>query len=115
MPALLKRAHDRGATFRLHRHHPRAFGTDPPQCFQFFECLPHADQTGPAAGGIDDDIRKSPAELLKELKSHRLLPLDPIRLLQGGEVHPSLVRRPLAHQAGAVGDEAPNRVDPRAQ
>jgi hypothetical protein len=45
--------------------------------------LPHADQSGAAAGGINHGIRQVAAHLLVDLVSHGLLALDAIRFAQG--------------------------------
>ncbi len=52
------------------------------------ECLPHADQAGAPSGGIKDDVGQAPLELLRDLDSHGLLPLEPIGLSQGAKVKP---------------------------
>ena len=51
-----KRFYDRGAAFGLDCHHPRALAVNPADCFEFFESLPHADQTGTAAGRIKNHV-----------------------------------------------------------
>ena len=57
--------------------------------FQLLEGLPHADHAGAAAGGIDDPVGERPVELFAELVGHRLLALDPIRLLQRRDIVPA--------------------------
>src|SRR4029077_13086611 len=79
--ARLVGAHDGRAARRLHCHHARALGPDEADRLELGECLPHADEPGSAAGGIEDHVRQLPAELLGKLEAHRLLALDPIRLL----------------------------------
>ena len=75
---------DRRTAFGLHCKHLRALRADPAECLELVECLPHADQTGASARGVEDRVRKLEGELLGEFEPHRLLALDPIGLLQGG-------------------------------
>ena len=62
---------------------------EPAERLQLVERLPHADQAGAAAGRVEDHVGQPPAELLGQLQPHRLLALDPVRLLQRGEVEPA--------------------------
>ena len=50
-------ADDRRTAFCLDREHLRTLRTDPAEGFEFVEGLPHADQAGAAAGGIEDGVR----------------------------------------------------------
>ena len=109
--ALLVGFHHRRAAGRLHRDHARAPCTDEADFFQFGERLPHADQSGAAASRIEDHIRYLPIELFGQLKSHGLLALDPVRLLQGGGIEPADFRFSFADDLAAVVDQAVDAVD----
>ena len=86
--------HDRGAAGRLHRDQPRQRPVrDPAQLAQLQQRLVDADQADPAAGRVDDDVGQPPAELLDDLQAHRLLALEPVRLLERGRVEDVAVRR----------------------
>src|ERR1051326_226604 len=74
--ARIEGAHDGSAALRLHRHPARALGSDEADGLEFGESLPHADEAGAAAGGIEDDVRHLPAQLLDQLEAHRLLALN---------------------------------------
>src|SRR5205085_2912759 len=80
--ACVERAYDGRAPIRLRRDHARQAlaPVEPPDLTELGEHLPHADESRAAAGGIDDRIRQSPPELLRQLEPHRLLPFDAIRL-----------------------------------
>ena len=71
---------------------------------QYLEGDPHPDESGAPSRGIDADVGQLPAELLGQLDSHRLLPLDPVGLLQGGDIEP-------AHRVAAGGDNGTAGVD----
>lgn len=73
-------AHDRRAAGHLHHGEARAVRADESQGLELGESLVHADDSGAAAGRVDDPVRQPPAELLGELESHRLLALDPVGL-----------------------------------
>src|SRR5207302_3323651 len=77
--ALSERLYDRRAPRALDRHEPRQLRPDPADRRQLLERFPHADETDPAAGRIDDDVRHTPSELLGQLEAHGLLALDAIR------------------------------------
>src|SRR5262245_14504644 len=89
----LERADDRCTACRLNRKHSWEIIRDPTGGAQLGEGFPHSDQPSPAAGGIDDYLRKGPAELKRELEAEGLLALDPIRLAQGGEIERAGFRR----------------------
>src|SRR5260370_35978825 len=86
---LLESAHDRGATFRLHRIHARPALTNEPERLQLLECLPYSDQAGATAGRIDDRGGQPPGEILGQLET-----TSPLALY-------SIVLAPLAHVEGA--------------
>ena len=109
--ALLEGAHHRRAAGRLHRDHARALLADEADRLEFGERLPHADQAGAAAGRIEDHVGHLPAELLGELEPHRLLALDPVRLLERRDVEPADLGLALADDLAAVVDQAVDAVD----
>ncbi len=53
---------------------------------QLEKCLVDADDPHSAAGRVDDHIGRSPAELFDDLQPHRLLALQPVGLLEGGDL-----------------------------
>src|SRR5712691_5048465 len=110
--ALLKRLDDRRAARRLHRDHPRTLEPDPAHGLHLVESLPHPDQAHAAPGGIDDHVRQPRApgasELLPQLVGHRLLALDAVRLLERGDVEPTLAVLMLGDVAAAVGNQPVN-------
>ena len=112
--ARLVGAHHRRAARRLHRHHARALLADEADRLELRERLPHADEPGAAAGRIEDDVGHLPAELLGEFEPHRLLALDPIRLLQRRGVEPADLRLALADDLAAIVDQAVDPIDARA-
>ena len=71
-----------------------------PSRLHLVERLPHADEAGAAAGGIEDQVGQLPAELVGELQPHRLLSLDPIGLLQRRDVEPAALGAGLRPPAG---------------
>src|SRR5437762_1981852 len=77
---------------------------DPAEPLHLVERFPHADQAGPAAGRVDDDVGELPGEVLGELVAHRLLPLDAVRLLQRRDVEPAFGGLPLR-------DDLPAAID----
>src|SRR5438477_607651 len=80
---LSARERTRRASGRLRRHEPRSrIRAQEADLAQLVERLPHADEADTAASRIHDDVRQFPAELLSEFEAHRLLSLDPVRLLQ---------------------------------
>ena len=88
--AILEGSDDRTAAIRLHRNHPRhALPLQPAQLSQFLKPLPHTDQSGTAAGRIENNVGQCPIELLGQLQSHRLLALDSIRFLQRRDIEPT--------------------------
>jgi hypothetical protein len=103
--AALERANDGGTAFGLHGKHLRSLRPDPANSLELGERFPHADQTGSAAGRVEDGLGQTPAELLGELYAHRLLTLDPVGLFQGGKIQPTGTSGRLAHDAPAVVDE----------
>src|SRR5207245_2199058 len=87
--AILPRLDHRRTALRLDYHHPWPLRSDPADCFELGERLPHADNAGAAAGRVKDHIRQFPAELLGEFDAHRLLAFDAIGLPQGRAVEPA--------------------------
>src|ERR1041385_8449930 len=81
----LERLDDGGAAFGLDREHPRQPAFDPSRGAELLEDLPHPDEAGAAAGGIQDRVRQRPAEALRDLEAEGLLPFDPVRLPEGRE------------------------------
>ena len=59
---------------------------DPAELLQLEHRLVDPDDADAAAGGVEDDVGHLPAELLGDLVAHRLLALDPVRLLEGGDL-----------------------------
>ena len=104
-------ADDRCAAGGLHRDHPGPRRPDEPDGLQLGEGLPHADQASAAARRIEDDVGQGPAELLRELDAHRLLALDPVRLLERRDVEPAHALAALRHAPAAVVDEAVDERD----
>ena len=105
--AFIERAHDRCAARRLRRHESRArVGAEKADLAQLVERLPHADEANTAAGRIDDHVRQLPAELLRELEAHRLLPLDAVGLLQRRGVVPAPLGAGALHDRAGVADRA---------
>src|SRR5205085_9896022 len=80
--AILERADHWRAAFGLDGVHARALGSDEANRLHLVERLPHADEAGAPAGRIEDRVGQFPAELLGEFQAHRLLALDPVRLLE---------------------------------
>ena len=101
-----ERFHDRRATAGLNRYHARSRAADPAEFFEFGKCLPHADEAGAAAGGIDDHIRKTPIQLFSNLIAHGLLAFHAIRLFQGRDIKPAFASFFLGDDAAAIIDEA---------
>ena len=103
----LERGHDRRAPGGLHADQPRQVALDPAQLARLGERLVDADQADPATGRVDDDVGHPPAELLGDLQPHRLLALDPVGLLQRGDLEPVLLGRPHRRpdQPARVGDQ----------
>src|SRR5262249_49777749 len=92
------RLHEGGAALRLHGNEARLRRLDPAQRGQLLESLPDPYEAGAAARGIHENVRDIPPELLAELEPHRLLALETVGLLQGGEIEP-------ADLCGHAGDE----------
>src|SRR5205085_5343225 len=84
-----KRADDWRATRSLDGHHARPRWSDPTHLLHLIEGFPHPNQSGTAAGWINDHVRQMPIELLGQLVTHRLLAFDPIRLFQSRNVEPA--------------------------
>src|SRR5262249_18515148 len=103
--------HHRRAAGGLHRNHARALFADEADGLELSECLPHADQAGAATGWIEDNVRNLPAELLGKLEAHRLLALDPVRLLQGRGVEPAKLCLSLPDDLAAVVDQSIDAID----
>src|SRR5207253_8607263 len=61
-----------------------------------------------------DDIGKRPPGLLRDLEAQRLLPLDPVWLLQRGGVEPAVLGAGLLHHRSRVGYRAIDEVHARA-
>ena len=74
---------NRSASGRLHADHVRALGADETQLLHLVEGLPHAEQANAAAGGINNALRKFPAQLLGDFVAHGLFAFDAVRLLRG--------------------------------
>ena len=87
----LERRHDRCAAGGLHTDEPGQVTLDPSERAELDEGLVDPDQSDATAGGVDDHVRHPPAELLHDLEPHRLLALDPVRLLERGHVEPVVV------------------------
>ncbi len=87
---------------------------DPAELLHFFKCLPHADEADSAAGGIEDGVGISPAELLDELVAHGLFAFDAEGLFEGGDVEPAFAFCAFGDDAAAVRDEAVDESDMRA-
>ena len=104
-------ADHRRAAGGLHRHHARAPGADEADGLQLGEGLPHADQAGAAAGGIEDDVRHLPPQLFGQFQPHGLLALDPVGLLEGRDVEPAGLGLALADDLAAIIDQAVDAVD----
>ncbi len=100
----LERADHRRAAGRLGGHEPGRRPGQPAQLAQLGEGLGDADQPDPAAGRVDDHLRRAPAELLGDLQAHRLLALDPVRLLERRDVEPAVAGGdgPGDHRAGVA-------------
>ena len=54
-----ERTYDRSAPVRLHSVHSRAFPPDPSKALHLVESLPHTDEAGPAARGVEDHVREA--------------------------------------------------------
>src|SRR5215470_11670414 len=102
--ALFKRSHNWGAAGSLNGDHPWALLVDPTDLAQLLESLPHADEAGAAAGGIEDDVGERPAELVGELEAHRFFAFDAVRLFERRDIEP-------AHRLLAFGDDLAAVVD----
>ncbi len=102
---------DRRATSGLHRHESRpAAARNPAEAFHFIERLPHADQAGAAAGGIDHHVGSLALELLDQLERHGLLAFDAIAAPCRGRNIEGVFRRPCSRRNFAsVGDRALER------
>ena len=115
LDALLEGAHDGGAACALHADHARARRADQPHLLHLVKRLPHPDQAGSPAGGVDDHVRQRPVKLLGDLIAHRLLALDAIRLAQCADVEPAVRGHALAHLDAAVVDQPIDQGDVRPQ
>jgi len=60
---------------------------------------------------VDDRVGQPPLELLGHLQAHRLLALDPVRLLEGGGVEPAVLDDGRVHEPPRVGDEPVHQVE----
>src|SRR5579871_5894993 len=82
----------------LDGYEARAFRPDPSDSLKLLERFPHPDQPNASAGRIQDNVRKLPPKLLRQLEPHGLLSFDPKRLLQGHDRRPPIAfRGTLAH------------------
>ena len=93
--------------------------TDPAQGFHFVEGLPHAEQADSAAGGIDDALRHTPAELFGDFVAHGFLAFDAVGLFRRAHVEPAVFFPRIGFfQLGdffrAVADQAVDQCDVRA-
>jgi hypothetical protein len=80
--AAIERPHNWGTTIGLHGDHTGpACVVEPAEPFEFLKRLPHTDQSGATAGGVENDVGQGPTELLSQFQAHRLLPFDAVRLL----------------------------------
>src|SRR5580704_9400574 len=82
----LERLYDRRAAGRLDRDQPRQVTGHPAELEQLAQGLVDADDAHAPAGGVHDHAGHPPAELLGDLQAHRLLALDPVRLLQRRDI-----------------------------
>ena len=64
-----------------------------------------------APGGVDDHVGHVPAELLRDLVSHRLLALGPVGLLQGRHVEQAALLGGGARRLARVGYQAVDQYD----
>src|SRR5665213_3260010 len=60
----------------------------------------------PAPGRIENRVRQLPVELLGDLVAHRLLPLDPERLLEARDIEPAFCLLALVDHFRAVADQS---------
>src|SRR5262249_53775625 len=83
---------------------------------KFEQRLVDPDQPDAAAGRVHDDVGYPPAELLDDLQTHRLLALDPVRLLERGRVEdrPVRIRDDLRDEPTRVTDQPVDEMDLRA-
>ena len=121
MPLAIVAAPANGSANRSPRSKARTIGAQPSDCTatirgrlvvgqpaergQLVKGLPHADQPGAAAGGIENHVGQPPIELLGQLQAHRLLAFDPVRLLERRDVEPAQPLLAFAHDLAAVGDQ----------
>ena len=105
---------NRGTALGLNADHARPPGADPAQPFHLVKGFPHADESGPAAGRVDDDIRELPVELLGQFIAHGFFALDPVGLFERRDIEPALPVLTFGHHPAAVGDEAVNQGHPGA-
>src|SRR5215468_1772237 len=115
VPTVIEGADDWRATGCLHAEHSRALRPDPSHLFHFVKGLPHADEARASARRIEDHVRQFPIKLLGQLVSHRLLAFDAIRLLQSRNVEPAFALFAAGHLGAAIGDQAVNQRDARAE
>ena len=112
---LLEGAHHGRAAGALDADHARTLRADQPHLLHLVKRLPHADEAGAAAGGVDDHVGQRPVHLLGDLVAHGLLALDAIRLLERAHVKPAMGGHALAHLDAAVGDQTVDQRHRRAQ
>ena len=111
LDAVLVGAHHGRAAGRLHRDHARALLADEADRLELGERLPHADQSGAAAGRIEDHVRHLPAELFGEFEPHRLLAFDAVGLLQRGGVEPADLGLAFGDDLAAIVDQPVDAID----
>src|SRR5712692_2284845 len=81
--------HDGCASLGLDGDEARLGGLDPAHGGELFIRLPDADEPGAAAGWIEEQVGRLPAELLGQLEAHRLLALESVRLFERGQIEPA--------------------------
>ena len=100
---------ERRAALGLDRDEARLAGLDPAHRGQLLVGLPDADEPGAAPGGIDEHIGRVPAELLGQLEADGLLALEPVGLLERGQVEPADLGRDHRDDPPRGGDGAIHR------
>ncbi len=84
----------------------RALGTIQPICCISVKSLPHADEAGASASGIEHGVGQFPVKLLGEFVPEGFLSLHAEGFLERGHVEPALGGLALGDLHSAIGDEA---------
>ncbi len=113
---VIEGVNDGSAAGGLAAEHAReAWIVEPAEGGEFGEGLPHADEAGSAAGGVEDGVGEGPSALLGEFEAHGFLAFDAVWLSEGAHVEPAHALGALSDDGGAVVDEAVDEEDAGAE